>query len=129
MSTIVVKPDCDRDFYVGWSSIVDSPVWWGSRAEVLRYLTDEGRCVPADAPALRLARADATGTSAYNRRDGGWDDDDGGFVYEQRGWLARRHLAKVCRLLDTGDEAAVWELLEPFEDADTTADHADPGVV
>ena len=54
-----------------------------------------------------------TGTSAYDG-DGGWDDP--GFIYEQRGWLPRRHLAEMCRLLEARDEPAVWDLLEPFED-------------
>jgi hypothetical protein len=115
MGTIVVKPDRDKDLYVGWSSIVDAPVWWGSRAEVLQYLADDGRGWSGDAPDIRLARADETGTSAYDKRDGGWDDE--AFVYEQRGLLPRRRLAEACHLLGANNEPGVWDLLEPFEDA------------
>jgi hypothetical protein len=114
MGTIVVKPDRDRDLYVGWSSIVEAPVWWGPRAEVLQYLADDHRGRSDDAPEARLARADEAGTSAYDKRDGGWDDE--GFVYEQRGWLPRTKLIPLCEALQRGDESAAWDLLEPFDD-------------
>ena len=112
MPRIVIKPERDRDLYVGWSTIVEAPVWHGPRAEVLGYLAQEAIRYPTDDPETRLARADATGTSAHDG-DGGWDDP--GFIYEQRGWLPRRHLAEMCRLLEAGNEAGVWDLLEPFD--------------
>lgn len=114
MGTIVIKPERDVDFYVGWSSIVEAPVWWGDRAEVAEYMADDARCGPSDEIKKRFARADENGTSSYNRRDGGWDDH--GFVYEQRGILPRKHLIEACRRLEAGDEPGVWDLLEPFED-------------
>lgn len=116
MGTIVIKPDRDTDFYVGWSSVTESPHWWGPRSEVTRYLLDDARRRGGidDPPGDRLQRADQHGTSAHDRRDGGWDDD--GFIYEQRGVLPRRHLAEACRLLEVGDESAVWDLMQPFED-------------
>jgi hypothetical protein len=116
MGTIVVKPDRDVDFYVGWSSVTESPHWWGTRSEAAEYIHEDARQRGGvdDPPEKRLARADEHGTSAYDRRDGGWDDD--GFIYEQRGWLPRRSLAAACALLGAGREAAVWDLLEPFED-------------
>jgi hypothetical protein len=113
MPRIVIKPERDLDLYVGWSTIVEAPVWHGPRDEVLGYLAAEAIRYPSDPAEDRLARADRTGTSAYDG-DGGWDDE--GFIYEQRGWLPRRHLAEMCRLLEAGNDAGVWDLLEPFDD-------------
>jgi hypothetical protein len=116
MGTIVIKPERDVDFYVGWSSVTERPHWWGSRAEVTGYLDeDRRRRGGIDHPAAeRLARADEYGTSDMSIRDGGWDDE--GFIYEQRGWLRRDRLVEACRCLAAGDEPGVWDLLEPFED-------------
>jgi hypothetical protein len=114
MPTIVIKPDRDRDFYVGWSTVTENPHWWGPRAEVTAYIAEKATGHREDQPDRRLARADEYGTSDMSIRDGGWDDE--GFVYEQRGWLPRRHLAEMCRLLEAGNDAGVWDLLEPFDD-------------
>ncbi|MFC7276242.1 hypothetical protein ACFQS1_19795 [Paractinoplanes rhizophilus] len=112
MGRFVIKPDRDVDFYVGWSTIVESIIWWGPRAEVLAYLAEDA---PADPPEERLARADLNGSSAYNYKiDGGWEDE--GFTYEQRGWLPRSLLVAACEALERDDEPAVWDLLEPFEE-------------
>lgn len=54
MPKFIVKPIKDRDEYVEWSTIVDSPVSCGNRADY----SDEN---PA-----RLDRADATGSSALS---------------------------------------------------------------
>lgn len=116
MGTIVIKPERAADFYVGWSTVTESPHWWGSRAEATGFLSeDRARRGGVDhAPEERLARADEHGTSDMSIRDGGWDDE--GFIYKQRGWLRRDRLVEVCRLLAASDEAAVWDLLEPFDD-------------
>ncbi len=114
MGTIVIKPDRDVDFYVGWSSIVEAPVWWGPTAEVREYILQDVRRGISDSPEVRLARADEHGTSSHDPRDGGWDDE--GFIYEQRGFLRRDRIAQVCRLLEQQNLDAVWDLLEPFED-------------
>lgn len=116
MGTIVIKPERDRDFYVGWSTVTENPHWWGDRAEVTSYLAEDRkrRGNIDDPPEVRLARADEHGTSDMSCDDGGWDDP--GFIYEQRGWLPRERLTEACRLLGMGNEAGVWDLLEPFED-------------
>lgn len=119
MGTIVIKPDPDLDFYVGWSTIVEAPTWFGSRTDALRYIAEDHRRSdgPADPPGQRLARADKYGSSVKPEADYGfgyWDDD--GFIYEQRGILPRKHLVEACRRLGRNDEAGVWDLLEPFED-------------
>ena len=108
MPTIIIKPEHDRDLYVAWSTVVDSPLAWGDRDWMWDYLDDDA--------AERLDRADANGTSAAGGYAwfGRWDYER--FVYEQRGVLPRKHLASVCEALERGDEAAVWDLLEPFED-------------
>jgi len=110
---VLIKPDRDRDLYIGWSNVVEGPVGMWTRAEALA----EG-CAPS-----RLRRVDETGTS--QRRDpmssydgvldGAWDDK--GFVAEQRGWLPRARLAAYAIALfeDRNDDA--WDLLEPFDDA------------
>lgn len=67
MPSHIVKPIRDEDFYLRYSTVVDSPCEFGTRAEMLA----EG--VDAD----RLDRADAEGTSARwgNPLAYGWDDD------------------------------------------------------
>ena len=116
MPTIIIKPERDRDFYIGWSTITDNPHWWGARAEATRYLVRDARRrgVADHPPEERLARADRYGTSDMSVREGGWGDD--GLIYEQRGVLPRRHLIAACEALARDDEPAVWDLLEPFED-------------
>lgn len=122
MPTIIIKPDQDRDLYVAWSTVVEAPVAWGSRAETLTWLAERWqRDFPDQAhnritdPEQRLRRVDATGTSAAGgfSHFGAWD---AGLVYEQRGVLPRRHLARACELIGAGRESEVWDLLEPFED-------------
>jgi hypothetical protein len=107
---ILIKPVPDRDEYVYWSTIVEAPIGYGSRAEMLEDLAGEA---PADAPEIRIARADVYGSSAL---DGffRWDDDS--LIYEQRGLLARADLYRAAVLLGEEREAEVWDLLTPFED-------------
>jgi len=121
MGRIVIKPDRDEDFYVGWSTIVEAPIWFGSRADALKCIIQDHRESggPADPPEERLARADRYGSSIKpeaNYGFGYWDDD--GFIYEQRGVLPRKYLIEACRLLAADDDPGVWDLLEPFEDGE-----------
>jgi hypothetical protein len=75
MPTFIVKPDRDEDFYVAWSTVVDSPTAFGSRANITRI----GH---AHATPERLARADEYGTSMCDpdlprdRQWFGWRDDE-----------------------------------------------------
>jgi hypothetical protein len=121
MGHILIKPVPDRDEYVLWSTVVEAPLAWGDREEMLRELTvewrrDHGADVPPaglTAPEKRLDRADKHGSSAL---DGlfRWDDDS--LIYEQRGLLARVDLYRAAVLLGEDREAEVWDLLTPFED-------------
>lgn len=66
----IIKPKTDEDFYVIYSSVVDSPVIWGTGAELL---ADRWAKVDAE----RLARTDATGSSALwcDPPEHGWQDE------------------------------------------------------
>jgi hypothetical protein len=100
----VIKPDRAEDFYVGWSHIVEAPVWAGTRAEAI----GDG------CPESRLRRADETGTSMLDSFGLAWDH--GGLIAEQRGYLPRSRIAAYARayLDDRMDEA--FDQLEPFGD-------------
>lgn len=118
MVVIVVKARPGADFYVGWSTNQEAPAWWGSRADALQYLVEDARSPYGDQtdPGERLDRADRSGTSALGGFGffGRWDYER--FAYEQRGCLPRGLLVEACSALSRGDEPAVWELLEPWED-------------
>jgi len=101
---LLVKPDRDKDTYVGWSNACDMPAGVWSRETALEY----------GFPPSRLDRADENGSSATNGyRFGHWDDD--GFVAEQRGWLRRDRLGDYAVEYLLGDRQAAYDLLEPFE--------------
>ena len=101
---LIVKPDRDRDLYVGWSQNCDGPTGVWSRQTALEW----------GFPRTRLDRADANGSSATNGYTSGhWDD--AGFVAEQRGWLKRERLGDYAQLYLAGNEDAAFDLLEPFE--------------
>ena len=120
MGHVVIKPVPGIDEYVYWSTVVEAPIAWGSRAEMLDDLTvewrqDHGPDVPPaglSAPEKRLERADEYGSSAL---DGFFRWDDGSLIYEQRGLLARVDLYRAAVLLGEEREADVWDLLTPFE--------------
>ncbi|MFD6565482.1 hypothetical protein [Micromonospora profundi] len=123
MPSIVIKPERDRDFYVIWSTIVEAPTAWGTRAEVRGYLAEDWEeRSPGRTPDMlddfdgRLDRAAVHGTSALGGFAffGRWDDE--GFMYEQRGVLPRHHLTRACELLGEDRESEVWDLLEPIEE-------------
>lgn len=107
MPTFIVKPKRDEDFYVAWSTVVDAPGSFGTRAEIKRdqfaHATDD-----------RLDRADEFGTSMCDpalprdRQWFGWHDD--AFLirevipYREGGcWLApRENLRAICEGIAAG---------------------------
>jgi hypothetical protein len=111
MGRTLIKPDRNDDFYVEWSSIVESPMAWGTREEMLAELDVDGE--------ERLARADEYGTSALwgNPRAYGFDDD-GVLIYQQRGVLRHDQLKQLCTRLGENEEADISDLLAPFDDDD-----------
>lgn len=121
MGHILIKPVPDRDEYVYWSTVVEAPIAFGDREEMLEELNDEwrrqyGSIAPQgdSAPLARLHRADTLGSSAAREYGyGHWDDES--FIFEQRGLLARKDLYRAAELLYRERDAEVWDLLTPFE--------------
>lgn len=123
MPKFVMKVDRDRDLYVYWSTVVESPVFIGNREEMLAELATEipRGYVPTEdnSPEARVARADENGTSALyfpppTPQDGAWDD--AGQIVEQRGWLPRADLGRFVDALLADDRDAAYAVLQPFED-------------
>lgn len=110
-----VNQDPAEDRYCVWSTIVEAPVFDGTRAEIERYqLFWNGEKVR---PRLDewFARANEKGSSLD--WDGDWGDK---VIYEQRGLLPREKLGDLLDALASTppDLDAAWDLLEPFEDRD-----------
>jgi hypothetical protein len=128
MPTIVMKEAPDVDFYIGWSSVVEAPVWGGDRESTLTLLRQESDPYLRDDaphhPERRLERADETGTSAMwvttaGMRDkypeeGSWEDAS--TIYMQRGLVSRANMFVLTRRILEDDDADVTDLLTPFED-------------
>jgi hypothetical protein len=122
---IIVKASRQEDLYVEWSSTVDGPTFVGTRAETAAYLAATGPAGPTDPPENRLARADATGTSAKSASGGvatgAWEDT--GFIVarddvkvgDQFGWLPRGRLAAFAHAAARDDDQAAYALLDPLD--------------
>lgn len=131
MPSYIVKADRDQDFYVNWSTVVDAPTDWGTRAEL-----EESR-QPADVTPERFARADERGTSANwinwpaEKMPFGWGDES--FIVmevdlpndrteNEDGYysLPRTNLRAFCERLEAEQDPTdllVWEF---YEDAEVT---------
>lgn len=113
MPSYIIKPEPDQDFYVIWSTIVDGPTEWGTRAEVEEHLLAEAARHQAAETAQRFDRADETGSSAHERGNGDWTDSGFTCNWTADGnegdprWLPRDNLGQWLR---TGDET----LLDPI---------------
>lgn len=125
MGEVIIKPDADHDFYVIWSDGTESPIAFGTRAQLLEHLSasDQVHRCPAGGhplsecarPYALLNRADAFGsTASHGYRLGHWPDR--ALVYRQHGLLRREDLAAACELLAQGRDDEVLTLLRPFED-------------
>jgi hypothetical protein len=75
----IVKPKPDEDFYIYWSTVVDSPTRWGTRKELKHDLAGDSLIAGND---QRFERADETGTSSIDGFEG-WDDTE--FVVREIG--------------------------------------------
>lgn len=69
MPAYIIKPRPDEDFYLRWSTIVDAPTAWGTRAELTEALSHYGS---EEAAPGRFNRADRSGTSAAGGDWYGW---------------------------------------------------------
>lgn len=120
MPSYVIKVDPSRDEYVYWSTVVEAPIAWGSRADLLAELVSESDPYLRDDaphhPNNRMARADEFGTSCNDLGDGlrfySWDEAD--LIYQQDGTISRDDLWALCSRIER-DEPVV-DLIEPFED-------------
>lgn len=128
MGTIIIKEAPEVDFYVGWSSVVEAPVYAGGRAEILvRLASETDPYLRDDAPhhpERRMARADQFGTSStwvhselgvdYGPEQGSWEDVKGE-IFMQRGVCPRANIFTLARRLLADGDADVADLLIPFE--------------
>lgn len=99
----IIKPERDKDLYVGWSHVCEMPAWAGTREQALA----EG-CPPS-----RLRRADKRGTSMKDDFGCAWDH--GGLIAEQRGYLPRARIGDYATLYLLGRTQEAFGLLEPFD--------------
>ncbi len=115
MPSVVIRPDAAVERYVVWSTVVEAPLAYGRRGEIIRWLRIRDPQGTDSPPDKRLDRADRLGSSAFPQWGfGHWDDAE--FIYQQAGWLRRRDLLKAARLLWFGKEWKVLDLLDPLED-------------
>ncbi|GGM52552.1 hypothetical protein ACFFX1_55530 [Dactylosporangium sucinum] len=113
MAYVFIRPASDRDEYVIWDTEFEHFAAYGDRAEIAKDMEAIHPVGPPVEP--RLRRADKTGSSAMGGwRFGQWHH--GALIYEQRGYLPRRHLYRAAALQIEGRHAEVWDLLEPLED-------------
>jgi hypothetical protein len=118
----VIKPARDRDEYVVWSTVTESPHGYGDRAQVVELLragirgSDEDR----QDPETPVRNAHHWGSSARGGwTEGHWDDDF--FIFKQVGTLPRAHLFEAARRMARPGGCQLWyvlELVEPFGDDD-----------
>ena len=112
---------CQGDLYVGWSTIVDAPTYWGTRDEVLAYALDEDREKPEYARP-RIEAALSVAQSCYSNPN--WDGwlaaarlTRPRVMYQQYGTLALERLAEWIATFDPETQTfAVKGFIEPFED-------------
>jgi hypothetical protein len=94
MGRYIIKPEKDRDLYIEWSTIVDSPIWWGTRQEFSDEGFEEERLDRAD----RLGSSSMVGSSRW---------DDAGEIVNNVGpvtlWVKREDLIPFVESLD-GDK-------------------------
>ncbi|MBF6515556.1 hypothetical protein IU421_14885 [Nocardia cyriacigeorgica] len=110
MAHTIIKPTTDEDFYVVYSSVVDAPIQWGTRAEL--------ESTYEHAAAERFARADEHGSSSLHGWDG-WDVQiitvREGFRPESRPanvWCANVARADLRRFCESVDTDGYWNPVE-----------------
>jgi hypothetical protein len=137
MPSFLVKADPDADWYCLWSTIVDAPTYWGTRAELAAEHPNPAAVAPE-----RFERADKNGTSAMIpgvldvEQWFGWNDRsfilmEAGPEYREGGcWLLpRANLRAFCEALDAEQDTTplcVWESHEDETDSSNRPGQADP---
>jgi hypothetical protein len=112
MGQFIIKASSDEDWYCVWSTVVDAPVEYGTKAEIrqrrhIENLSDD-----------RFSRADTHGTSAIDCDWYGWDDKV--FMVRECGLpevrdLKRADLKAFCMLMDADDVPGMLALTTPIE--------------
>lgn len=114
MPSYIVKINPEDDLYTYWSTIVDAPLFLGTRAELTDYLLREARDAGVETAAdERFERADRTGTSSV---DGFYDWGEKDFIVEQRGVVLRADIPELVRCIQAREPYP--HILRPFEDWD-----------
>ncbi len=124
MPSVVIKPTRDRDEYVVWSTVTESPHGYGNREQMVELLRAGIRSNDAADPEEVVRNATHWGSSARDDwTEGHWDDEE--FIYHQAGRLHRRDLFLAAQAMD-GDgcrEGRLLDLLTPLEDDDEDREH------
>jgi hypothetical protein len=120
MGRVLIKEAPDVDFYVEYSTVVEAPVFAGTRQEMDRFLRTEVRrlnfydaVLRPEAVEAQFDKADEMGSTAPGW-EGAWDDEF--TIMEQRGLCPRARIGEFARRYLAGDSQAAYDLLEPFED-------------
>lgn len=125
MSNCVLKPRPDVDEYVVWESIVEAPVFLGTRTDTAAYLLEAaaqragvGLGLPQspDQVEERLARADARGTSAIWADGLSFGSEDRREIYQQMGWVRVVDMPELVRHIN--EDLPLADLVTPFDDED-----------
>lgn len=112
MGTTIYKVGDDQ--YVIWSSVVEAPTMWGTRAELTGYLVNDGIAELQRSIGERFARTDEHGTSSlvYRRHH------ESGEMFEQKGVLKIEHLAQFISSYDPVAETFDESWIDPIDDPD-----------
>ena len=119
MGRQLIKCECDVDFYVEWSSIVDAPTFYGTREQMTAYLMHEYATgtrrwdFELSEVNLRFERADEFGTSMFRPLGCGWEDE-GEMYMPGHGTIPRAKIRELVERLDRDED--VSDLLIPFEE-------------
>lgn len=100
MGRKLFQPDPQLDLYIEWSSIVESPVGWGTKQQFL----NEGRWNEQEFE--RIAKYGST-----------WPGEDWE-IYMQQGYMYWKDMPRMIELRQEGKSAEdpeILALLEPFE--------------
>ena len=129
MPHLILKPQRDVDFYVDWSTITDTVVASGTRAELSAAMVTH-RTLCAGSDPSRFDRADRTGSSADGAWVGylGWDSPAtliASHPFDEQRLLPRENLRAFADALNADDVPAALALTSPIEDAG----EADPALL
>ncbi len=120
MGRMIIKPKADEDFYVVHSSVVDAPVFWGTRADLEAKFERDARAEAERRVAEQFADADKSGTSS-SWGEGGWDETEiqvrEGFAFEGRpanAWAAYVQRADLRAFCESIRADSTWDPRSPL---------------